>query len=70
MLQPDITLPSSPNLKKVKSKRSQKVITRDDFEFLGELGVGSYAQVNLVKFKEPRMDNPSPFYALKQVEMD
>jgi hypothetical protein len=42
-----------------------KILTRDDFEFLGKLGAGSFAEVNLVKFKEQRMDYPSPFYALK-----
>lgn len=52
----------------MKSERRPKVLTRDDFEFLGKLGAGSYAEVNLVKFKETRMDYPCPFYALKQVD--
>jgi hypothetical protein len=57
--------PSSPDLKKLKTERRSKKLTRDDFEFLGKLGAGSYAEVNLVKFKEQRMDYPCPFYALK-----
>ena len=66
LLKTDIDVrPSSPNLKKVKTERKPKILTRDDFEFLGKLGAGSYAEVHLVKFKEQRLDFPCPFYALK-----
>ena len=52
----------------MKSEREAKRLERDSFEFLGKLGAGSYAEVNLVRLKEPSIEYPSPFYALKQVD--